>query len=75
MTKTVIPLETDVKLWLDNKAAQEGVPMTELVRRAIRLLQEQESNTVAKLLSDSAGLWQHGDGLAYQEAIRSEWSR
>lgn len=75
MTKTVISLEYDIKQWLDNKAAQEGVPMTELVRRAIRLLQEQEESTVAKLLNDSAGIWKHGDGLAYQEALRSEWSR
>ena len=75
MTKTVIALEPEVKQWLDQKALREGVPMTELVRRAVRLLQEKERDTVAEILERSRGIWTEGDGLEYQIKLRSEWSR
>ena len=75
MTKTVIALEPEVKEWLDQKALREGVPMTELVRRAVRLLQEKERDTVAQILERSRGIWTEGDGLEYQIKLRSEWSR
>ncbi len=75
MTKTVIALEPEVKQWLDQKALREGVPMTELVRRAVRLLQEKERDTVAQILERSRGIWTEGDGLEYQIKLRNEWSR
>ncbi len=75
MTKTVIALEPEVKQWLDQKALREGVPMTELVRRAVRLLQEKERDTVAQILERSRGIWTEGDGLEYQIRLRNEWSR
>lgn len=75
MTKTVIALDPDVKQWLDHKAAREGVPMTELVRRAVALLQEQDRKSVALILERSRGTWTEGDGLEYQLKLRSEWDR
>ena len=75
MTRTVIALEPDIKQWLDQKALQEGVPMTELVRRAVRLLQDKERDTVTQILERSRGIWTEGDGLEYQIKLRSEWSR
>ena len=75
MTRTVIALEPDIKQWLDHKALQEGVPMTELVRRAVRLLQDKERDTVTQILERSRGIWTEGDGLEYQIKLRSEWSR
>jgi hypothetical protein len=73
MTRTVIALEPDIKQWLDQKALQEGVPMTELVRRAVRLLQEQENKQFDSVLLQSAGIWTEGDGLDYQVKLRREW--
>ena len=73
MTRTVIALEDDDKEWLDRRADEEGVPMTELVRRAVQLLQEKERETVAQILERSRGIWTEGDGLEYQEKLRSEW--
>ncbi len=75
MTKTVIALEPEVKQWLDQKALREGVPMTELVRRAVQLLQEQERESFALILERSRGTWTEGDGLEYQEKLRNEWTR
>ncbi len=74
MTKTVIAIENDIKEWLDNRAAQEGVPMTEIVRRALRQFQAQERDQFDAILQKTSGIWQNGDGLAYQEQIRQEWS-
>ena len=73
MTKTVVALENDIKQWLDQKAMKEGVPMTELVRRAVRLLQDQERSSLDVLLGQTAGIWTGGDGLAYQQSQREEW--
>lgn len=75
MTKTVISLDQDIKQWLDNKALQEGVPMTELVRRAVKLLKEQEISSFELILQQSKGSWTEGDGLEYQKKLRSDWPR
>ncbi len=76
MVRTVIALDKDDKRWLDRKAAQEGVPMTELIRRAVRLLRAQtpaEHPSLPHLLQATAGLWKRGDALRYQRRIRREW--
>lgn len=73
MTRTVIALEPEIKQWLDAKAQKDGVPMTELVRQAVRLLQAQETQELDAILQSTAGIWTEGDGLAYQNKLRSEW--
>lgn len=76
MVRTVVSLEDDDKRWLDERAQKEGVPMTELIRRAVRLLRQQsrrERPELSELLERTAGLWRHGDGLKYQEKTRREW--
>ncbi len=76
MVRTVIAIEENDKAWLDEKAAQEGVPMTELVRRAIRLLRQREGlseKPLEELLARTKGLFKSGDGLAWQRGLRDEW--
>jgi hypothetical protein len=76
MVRTVISLEKDDKDWLDERAAEEGVPMTELIRRAVRLLREHSQLQRPEwddLLKRTSGVWRHGDGLEYQERVRGEW--
>ncbi len=75
MTKTVVALDNDIKQWIDLKAAQEGVPMTELVRRALRQYRELEETSVDRLLSETSGIWTGGDGLEYQQRVRDEWGK
>lgn len=76
MIRTVISLDPDDKRWLDDKAKEEDITMTEVVRRAVRKLREsEESPTFADLLRTTAGSWRNGDGLAYQCRIREEWDR
>ena len=76
MVRTVVSLEEKDKRWLDERAETEGVPMTEIVRRAVRLLREQSRRQrpgLDDLLRKTAGIWKLGDGLKYQEKMRREW--
>jgi hypothetical protein len=73
MTRTVVSIDDDER-WLDRRASEEGIPMTELVRRAIRRFREEEERpTFDELVEASRGTWKHGDGLAWQEKLRGEW--
>ncbi|MFP4036706.1 MAG: hypothetical protein ACLFUE_04230 [Desulfobacteraceae bacterium] len=48
--------------------------MAEVVRTAIKRLREQESvSAYHALLQQTKGIWKKGEGLAYQERLRSEW--
>jgi hypothetical protein len=76
VVRTVISLSQEDKDWLDRKAQEEGVPMTQLVRRAVVLLREQlekDPPTFEQLLEKTGGSWPHGDGLEYQRELRNEW--
>ena len=76
MARTVISLPDEDKAWLDRQAAREGVPMTELIRRAVRRLRvasRRGDRTTEELLDITRGTWKRGDGIKYQRALRREW--
>jgi hypothetical protein len=76
MLRVVVSLPEADKRWLVRRATQEGVSMTELIRRAVRLFREQggaERPAFEELLERTAGTWKHGDGLRYQRKTRREW--
>lgn len=76
MTRTIISLEAEDKAWLDEQARREGVPMTELVRRAVRLLRDRvegDATTLEQSLAETAGVRSGPDGLEVQEQLRGEW--
>lgn len=76
MVRTVISLDEDDKEWLDREAGRLGVPMTELVRRAVGMLRQHAelgSEPLDDLLETTSGSWRHGDGLEYQRRLRDEW--
>ena len=79
MPRTVISLSKDDKSWLDSRARTEGVPMTELVRRAVRDYREKYSRgqprEFEELLERTRGCWRRGDGMGYQELLRGGWER
>jgi phosphopantothenoylcysteine synthetase/decarboxylase len=75
MIRTVISLDPEDKRWLDRKAKRENVTMTELVRRAVRKMRQEEEPSFEEILERSRGTWKHGDGLEYQIRIREEWDR
>jgi len=76
MIRTIISLDPEDKSWLDRTATERGVPMTELVREAIRRFRSTTSEpapTFDALLDRTRGLWRQGDGLAWQDRLRDEW--
>ena len=73
MTRTIISLAEDDKSWLEQKAKEQGVAMTHVVREAIRRLRAEESVSFHKILKETKGSWRNGDGLAWQQKIRKEW--
>jgi hypothetical protein len=80
MIRTLISLDPDDKAWLDRRAEEENVTMTQIVRTAVRRYREEVDARTAlpsfeELLARTSGLWPAGDGLAYQQGLREEWER
>jgi hypothetical protein len=73
MTRMLISLEENDRLWLEQRAREAGVPMSEVVRQAIRRAQESGQKPMKDLLASTKGLWRQGDGLRYQRRVRKEW--
>lgn len=76
MIRTVVSIEPEDKAWLDDEARREGVPMTAIVRRAIRRLREEyrrPSVELERLLARTRATWKRGDALDYQRSLRAEW--
>lgn len=73
--RMVISLDPKDKAWLDRQARERRVPMTQIVREAIRRLRKDQEAAVPDLrrvLQETAGIWRGEDGLSYQRAIRTE---
>lgn len=76
MVRTIISLDDEDKAWLDRRAGEEGMSMTQLVREAIRRYRRQveaEAPTLERQLRETSGLWRGEDGLEYQRRVRAEW--
>ena len=77
MPKTLVNLDESDKAWLDREAHKRRVPMTELVRQAVRSFRSREQArtqpTLGAALDATRGLWREGDGLAWQQRMRDEW--
>ncbi|HEV1285479.1 MAG TPA: hypothetical protein VNU44_09215 [Bryobacteraceae bacterium] len=69
----LISLEENDRIWLEQQARQTGVPMSEVVRQAIRRAQESGQKPMKDLLASTKGIWRQGDGLRYQRRVRKEW--
>lgn len=78
MQRTLINLDPEDKAWLDRMARDRRVPMTELVRQAVRAYRvREESHGQERLqhaIRETRGIWRAGDGLAYQQQLRNEWT-
>lgn len=72
--RTIITLSDMEKRWLMNYTKTQGISMAEAVRRGIACLKaSQNSTSYQKMVSKTKGIWLKGDGLKYQEQLRSEW--
>lgn len=76
MIRTIISLNEEDKAWLDRRAHQEGLTMTELVRRSVHLYRETTDPADSEFgatLDQTRGIWKNGDALQYQRTIREDW--
>jgi hypothetical protein len=73
MTRTIISIENDDKQWLDEESRRSGLPKSAIVRLSIRYMRLDREKSFENLLNQTSGTWKEGDGLVYQERLRSEW--
>ena len=72
--RTIITISEKDKAWLESFSKARGISMAEAIRRGIAQFKErEEKNTYRTLVEETSGIWKKGDGLAYQEKLRSEW--
>jgi hypothetical protein len=72
--RITITISEEDKLWLDGYTKVHKISLAEAIRHGIRHLKQGErQKTYQKLLENTCGIWKQGDGLAYQEKMRTEW--
>lgn len=72
--RTIIELPDDQIEALDGISRRDGISRAEAIRQAVTLLMRERGASRSGL---AFGIWQGrrgGDGLAYQERLRREWS-
>lgn len=79
MVRTVISLEENDKKWLDRKAKEQRVTMTELIREAIRgfrlsggKLSKSKDSAFKEILARTKGTWTKGDALEWHRKFQEE---
>lgn len=76
MTRTIISISQELKIWLDDYSKSNNKPTAETIREAIKAFRKKiEIESEVDLLSQTSGLWKEKkqDGLEYVESLRNEW--
>ena len=74
--RTIITLSESDKSWLESYSKTYGLSMAEAIRMGIATLKnEKYRSTYQKIVNETSGIWEKGDGLQYQNELRSEWSQ
>jgi len=72
--RTIVTISDLEKRWLMNYTKTHGISMAEAIRRGIACLKTtKSSDSYQKVVNQTKGIWLKGDGLRYQEKLRSEW--
>lgn len=74
--RIIITLSNDDKLWVESYSKASKISVAEALRQGLVILRRQEGDEAyRRLVRKTGGLWRQGDGLSYQQAIRSEWEK
>jgi hypothetical protein len=74
--RIIITLSEEERLWVDGYSQAHKISVAEAVRQGLDTLRRQAGSTVYQgLVKKTRGLWGQGDGLSYQQEIRSEWGK
>ena len=72
--RRTVTLSEEDALWLDSYSRAQNVSVAEAIRRGIKCFKDSSGEeTYQRLIRNTRGIWKRGEGLAYQEKIRSEW--
>jgi hypothetical protein len=72
--KIIITISDKDKSWLEAYSKSRGISIAETIRRGISELMEKEAEDLYKtVVLETQGIWEEGDGMEYQEKIRTEW--
>lgn len=72
--RIIITLSDEERLWADGYSQAHNISVAEAIRQGLAILRRQEGlQAYQRLVEKTRGMWRQGDGLAYQQAIRSEW--
>jgi hypothetical protein len=72
--RIIISIPDEDKLWLEGYSKSQKISVAEAIRQGIEQLKESKrQQTYQKLVEETKGIWKKGDGLVYQEKMRSEW--
>ena len=72
--RTIITISDKDKRWLQSYSKARGISIAEAVRQGVQRLRLAEQQELYQtLVKNTKGVWKKGDGLKYQETIRSEW--
>ena len=72
--RIIITLPEDDKLWLEGYSRAHEISVAEAIRQGVAKLKETDGADVYRtLVEKTRGIWKEGDGLEYQNRIRSEW--
>ena len=74
--RIIITLPEQDRTWLESYSKAYDISMAEAIRQGIkRLRQATTDDTYSRIVDKTKGIWKKGDGLEYQQTIRSEWQR
>ena len=72
--RIIITISPEDKVWLESYSKAHNISKAEAVRQGIRRLRLlEEKDTYETLIETTRYVWREGDGLKYQERLRSEW--
>ena len=72
--RIIISIPDEDKLWLEGYSKVHKISVAEAIRQGIdQLKRAKRQQTYRQLVENTRGIWQTGDGLAYQKKLRAEW--
>ncbi len=74
--RIIITLSEEDKLWVEGYSQAHKISVAEALRQGLATLRRQQGQEAyRRLVEKTGGIWRQGDGLRYQQAIRSEWEK
>ncbi len=74
--RTIITLSEEDKIWLESYSKALNISVAEAIRQGIgRLREAKMQEGYERLVDNTRGLWNKGNGLKSQMNLRAEWDR